>query len=98
MLHALQYCRLVSVRKSWFSSIDGRYARSYSTDLIYKRFIKNNYNWLMGYLQLLRLSVLFCSSWNRSSELVVAGCVDTDVLDDGVAGQKGDVPRSQDDK
>jgi len=48
-------------------------------------------------LQLFRLSVLFCSSWNRSSELVV-GWVDIDVLDDGAAGQKGDVPRSHDDK
>jgi hypothetical protein len=48
-------------------------------------------------LQLFRLSVLFCSSWNKSSELVV-GWVDTGVLDDGVAGQKGDVPKSHDDK
>lgn len=48
-------------------------------------------------LQLFRFSVLFCSSWNKSSELVV-GWVDTGVLDDGVAGQKGDAPKSHDDK
>lgn len=50
-----------------------------------------------SYLQLFRLSVLFCSSWYKSSEFVVGWEV-TGVLDDGVAGQNGEVPRSQDDK